>query len=42
MRGTDLIIGMQVLLVQLKNCLGLQLEARAEEEINKDSVLYDF
>lgn len=42
MRGTDLIIGIQVLLVQHKSCQGLHSEASAEKSINQDPLLCDF
>lgn len=42
MRGTDLIVGIQVLLVQHKSCQGLHYEASAEKEISQDVLLCDF
>lgn len=42
MRGTDLIKGIQVLLVQHKSCQGLHLDASVQKGISKDSLLCDF
>ncbi|HEA30248.1 MAG TPA: hypothetical protein ENH91_09675 [Leeuwenhoekiella sp.] len=41
-KGTDLIIGIQVLIVQHKNCQGLYVEVNADEQLNRDSALCDF